>query len=217
MPQILIDSMTMSTTLAAIGANLIALLVAGAVLVVVVIVAVGIYNKLVMLRERGKNAFAQIDVQLERRYDLIPNLVETAKGYMAHEKETLESVMEARASATQARVHVGGDPTNLAAMGDLASAEGALTGALGRLMAVAEAYPDLKANQNMMQLTEELTATENKVAFARQGYNDASQVYNEYKKQFPPVLVANVFGFSDAAYLEAEEAKREAVKVSFTD
>jgi len=205
------------STLAAISGNLIALIVAVVVLVGVVLFVVGIYNKLVTLRERGQNAFAQIDVQLERRYDLIPNLVETAKGYMAHEKETLESVMAARASATQARVHVNGDPTNLAAMGDLASAEGALTGALGRLMAVAEAYPDLKANQNMMQLTEELTATENKVAFARQGYNDASQVYNEYKKQFPPVLVASVFGFSDAAYLEAEEAKREAVKVSFTD
>ncbi|MEM1107435.1 MAG: LemA family protein [Planctomycetota bacterium] len=175
------------------------------------------YNKLVSFRERGKNAFAQIDVQLERRYDLIPNLVETAKGYMAHEKETLESVMAARASATQARVEVAGDPSNLAAMGNLGQAEGALTGALGRLMAVAEAYPDLKANQNMMQLTEELTATENKVAFARQGYNDAATRYNEYKKQFPPVLIANIFGFSDSAYLDLDDSpeKREAVKVQF--
>ncbi|MEM9418042.1 MAG: LemA family protein [Planctomycetota bacterium] len=188
-----------------------------AIVVVVGFIVIGMYNKLVSFRERGKNAFAQIDVQLERRYDLIPNLVETAKGYMAHEKETLESVMAARASATQARVHVGGDPSNMAAMGELASAEGALTGALGRLMAVAEAYPDLKANQNMMQLTEELTATENKVAFARQGYNDAATRYNEYKQQFPPVLIANIFGFSDSAYLDLDDSpeKREAVKVQF--
>lgn len=213
----LTESMTHLPTLAAVNGNLITILVFVVVLIVVVMFVVGIYNKLVSYRERGKNAFAQIDVQLERRYDLIPNLVETAKGYMAHEKETLESVMEARASATQARVHVGGDPSNLAAMGELASAEGALTGALGRLMAVAEAYPDLKANQNMMQLTEELTATENKVAFARQGYNDAATRYNEYKKQFPPVLVANIFGFSDSAYLDLDDSpeKREAIKVQF--
>jgi LemA protein len=186
------------------------------VAVVVVLWVVSIYNKLVSLRERGKNAFAQIDVQLERRHDLIPNLVETAKGYMAHEKETLESVMAARASATQARIEVNGDPTNAAAMQQLGNAEGALTGALGRLMAVAEAYPDLKANQNMMQLSEELTSTENKVAFARQSYNDAATRYNEYKQQFPPVLVASVFGFSSSAYLETEDAKREAPQVSFT-
>jgi LemA protein len=188
----------------------------GVAAVVVVLMVIAIYNKLVSLRERGKNAFAQIDVQLERRYDLIPNLVETAKGYMAHEKETLEAVMQARASATQARVHVDGDPTKAGAMKDLAQAEGALTGALGRLMAVAEAYPDLKANENMMQLTEELTSTENKVAYARQAYNDAATRYNEYKQQFPPVLIAGLFGFSHAAYLEAEEQKREAVKVQFT-
>ncbi len=217
MPHLLHDLLSAQPTLAAIGSGLIAAIVCGVIALILVVMIVGIYNKLVTFRERGQNAFAQIDVQLERRYDLIPNLVETAKGYMAHEKETLESVMAARASATQARVQVNGDPTNLAAMGNLGQAEGALTGALGRLMAVAEAYPDLKANQNMMQLTEELTATENKVAFARQGYNDAAQTYNEYKKQFPPVLIANIFGFSDSAYLEAEEAKREALKVSFKD
>lgn len=217
MLQTLTESMTHLPTTAAVSGNLIAILISVVVLIVVVMFVVGIYNKLVSYRERGKNAFAQIDVQLERRYDLIPNLVETAKGYMAHEKETLESVMAARASATQARVHVDGDPSNLAAMGELASAEGALTGALGRLMAVAEAYPDLKANQNMMQLTEELTATENKVAFARQGYNDAATRYNEYKQQFPPLLIANIFGFSDSAYLDLDDSpeKRDAVKVQF--
>ncbi|MEM9882595.1 MAG: LemA family protein [Planctomycetota bacterium] len=198
--------------------GLIALIVFAVVAAGVVLLVIAIYNRLVSLRERGQNAFAQIDVQLERRYDLIPNLVETAKGYMAHEKDTLEAVMAARASATQARVEVSGDPTNLEAMGKLAQSEGMLTGALGRLMAVAEAYPDLKANQNMMQLSEELTATENKVAFARQGYNDAAQRYNEYKKQFPPVLIANVFGFRDSAYLDLDDApeKREAVKVDFS-
>lgn len=196
-------------------------IVAGIVLVVffliMIFLFVGIYNKLVKLRERADNALAQIDVQLRRRYDLIPNLVETVKGYMAHEKETLEAVMAARASATQAQINVNGDSTNAAAMKDLAQAEGMLTGALGRLMAVAEAYPDLKANENMAQLTEELTATENKVAFSRQGLNDSVQLYNEYKKQFPPVLLANIFNFEDAAYLEAIEAEeqREAPKVSF--
>ncbi|MBB6431236.1 LemA family protein [Algisphaera agarilytica] len=211
------DLLTAVPITAALSGNLIATLIFVAILVVLGFIVIGMYNKLVSFRERSKNAFAQIDVQLERRYDLIPNLVETAKGYMAHEKETLESVMAARASATQARVHVGGDPSNMAAMGELASAEGALTGALGRLMAVAEAYPDLKANQNMMQLTEELTATENKVAFARQGYNDAATRYNEYKQQFPPVLIANIFGFSDSAYLDLDDSpeKREAVKVQF--
>ena len=178
---------------------------------------VGIYNKLVKLRERAVNALAQIDVQLRRRYDLIPNLVETAKGYMAHEKGTLEAVLQARASATQAQINVNGDPTNAAAMKELAQSEGMLTGALSRLMAVAEAYPDLKANENMAQLSEELTATENKVAFSRQGLNDSVQLYNAYKKQFPPVIIANMFGFDDGEYLEAIEAEeqRAAPKVSF--
>ncbi|MCP3990100.1 MAG: LemA family protein, partial [Actinomycetia bacterium] len=147
------------------------------VIIIVIIVALGtflvaVYNKLVKFREHVRNAFAQIDVQLERRHDLIPNLVETVKGYMSHERETLEGVVSARAAATQARIEVSGDPENLEAMSKLAQSEGALGGALGRLLAVAEAYPDLKANQNMAQLTEELTATENKIAFARQNYND---------------------------------------------
>ncbi|MEM7576273.1 MAG: LemA family protein [Planctomycetota bacterium] len=198
-------------------ATLIVLGVVAVVAVGLILRGIGAYNKLVQLLERTKNAFAQIDVQLERRYDLIPNLVEIAKGYMAHEKDTLEAVMQARASATQARVHVGGDPTNMAAMGELGQAEGMLTGALGRLMAVAENYPDLKANQNMMQLTEELTTTENKVAFARQGFNDQTNVYRAYKGALiMPLLVAKVAGFEDVAYLEIEEAaKREAPKVSF--
>ena len=155
-------------------------------------------------------------MQLKRRHDLIPNLVETAKGYMAHERETLEAVMAARASATQAQINVDGDPTNVKAMAELRQSEGALTGALGRLMAVAEAYPDLKANQNMMQLTEELTSTENKVAFSRQAYNDSVNNYETYRQQFPPVLVASVFGFGAAAYFEVEEpSEKEAPKVSF--
>ena len=199
------------------GTSLIVSLVILALLVGLVVWAVGIYNRLTTLKERTANGFAQIDVQLERRYDLIPNLVEVAKGYMDHEKETLDAVISARASATQARVHVGGDPTNAGAMKELGAAEGQLTQALGKLMMVSEAYPDLKANQNMMQLTEELTSTENKVAFARQAYNDSVQTYNGYKKQVPPVLVANVAGFQDAEYLEIEESvKREAPKVAFS-
>lgn len=185
-------------------------------LLILVVWGVAIYNRLVSLRERTRNAFSQIDVQLERRYDLIPNLVEIAKGYMKHERETLESVMAARASATQARVHVGGDPSNLGAMKELGQAEGMLSGALGRLMAVAENYPDLKANQNMMQLTEELTTTENKVAFARQSYNDQVNTYETYRQGFPPVLLAGMLGFKQVAYLELDDAaKRAAPKVAF--
>lgn len=196
--------------------SLIALIVVLVILLILVIWIVKIYNALVKFRERCKNAFAQIDVQLKRRYDLIPNLVETAKGYMAHEKDTLEAVLQARASATQAQITVNGDPTKGADMQKLAQAEGQLTGALGRLMAVAEAYPDLKANQNMMQLTEELTTTENKVAFSRQAYNDSCNVYNAYKQQFPPVLFANMFGFDSAEYFEIEEpSEKIAPKVSF--
>jgi LemA protein len=200
------------------------------VIVVVVLVVIGLllaafvvsaYNKLVKFRERAVNAFAQIDVQLERRHDLIPNLVETVKGYMSHEKETLEGVVNARASATQARIEVNGDPQNLEAMAKMASSEGALGGALGRLLAVAEAYPDLKANQNMAQLTEELTTTENKIAFSRQNYNDQVNNYQTYKQTFPPVMIANAFGFKDSAYLDLgddeKSYKRANIEVSFGD
>lgn len=198
-----------------------------ALIVILVIVAllisfvVSAYNKLVKLRERAVNAFAQIDVQLERRHDLIPNLVETVKGYMGHERETLEAVIAARASATQARIEVNGDPQHMEAMAKMASSEGALGGALGRLLAVAEAYPDLKANQNMAQLTEELTTTENKIAFARQNYNDQVNNYQTYKQTFPPVVIANSFNFKDSAYLDLgddeKSHKRANIEVSFGD
>ncbi|MGI9613039.1 MAG: LemA family protein [Acidimicrobiales bacterium] len=196
------------------------------VIIVLVVIAVligfflvSVYNKLVKFREQVRNAFAQIDVQLERRHDLIPNLVETVKGYMGHERETLEAVVNARSAATQARIEVSGDPENLEAMQRMASSEGALGGALGRLLAVAEAYPDLKANQNMAQLTEELTTTENKIAFARQNYNDQVNNYQTYKTTFPPVVLANSMGFKDSAYLDLDEKehKRENIQVSFDD
>jgi len=192
------------------------------VLVVVVAVAfwiVAIYNRLVALRNRFKNAFSQIEVQLKRRYDLIPNLVETAKAYMSHERETLEAVIAARNQAMAGLQRAAADPTNAEAIKQLGSAEGALTGALGRLSVVMEAYPDLKANQNMMQLSEELTSTENKVAFSRQAYNDQVTEYNTYKQTFPPVLFANFFGHSeDAELLEYEDraAMQAAPKVSFS-
>jgi len=197
-----------------------ALIAAAIVVVVVLAIAgfiIGIYNKLVALRNRFKNSFAQIDVQLKRRHDLIPNLVETAKGYMSHEKETLEAVMQARAEATKVQVNLSGDPSDAAQVKQLAQSEGMLDSALGRLMAVAENYPDLKANQNMMQLTEELTTTENKVAFARQAYNDSVDRYNTYRESFPPVLFAPAFGFDEAAFFEIQnEAEREAPSVSFS-
>ncbi|MDX6766649.1 MAG: LemA family protein [Candidatus Methylacidiphilales bacterium] len=194
----------------------------GLVIVVVVLLAVagsfiGIYNHLVTLRNRTKNAYAQIDVQLKRRYDLIPNLVETAKGYLKHERETLEAVIAARASAVSANQKASSDPSDAAAIQGVASAEGNLQGALGRLLAVVESYPDLKANQNMMQLTEELTSTENKVAFARQAYNDSVLSYNTARETFPNNLLANFFGFQAAQLFEvANPAEREAPKVSFT-
>ena len=196
-----------------------------ALLVVVVIGAllamygVGIYNRLVMLRNRLENAFAQIEVQLKRRYDLIPNLVETVKGYMAHEKGTLEAVIQARNSAVSGLNAAAAKPGDPAAMQQLAGAETALNGTLGRLFALSEAYPDLKANQNMAQLTEELTSTENKVAFARQAYNDTVMAYNTYRQSFPPVIFANMFGHAqDAEMLEFADSKQiaEAPKVSFT-
>ena len=180
--------------------------------------AVSIYNKLVTLKNRFTNAFSQIEVQLKRRYDLIPNLVETAKGYMSHERETLEAVIAARNQAMAGLQAAAADPSNAGAIKELASAEGALGGALGRLSVVMEAYPDLKATQNMMQLSEELTSTENKVAFARQSYNDQVTDYNTYKQTFPPVIFANFFGHSaDAELLEYEdrEAMQAAPSVSF--
>ncbi len=178
---------------------------------------VGVFNKLVSKRNRYKNAFAQIDVQLKRRYDLIPNLVETAKAYLGHERGTLEAVMQARAQATQAQVHVGGDPTDKHAMARLQSADGALTSSLGRLLAVAENYPELKSNQTMMQLSEELTSTENKVAFSRQAYNDSVLGYKNYRESFPTVILANILGFEDAAYFELEEAsQKDPPKVDFS-
>jgi LemA protein len=188
-------------------------------LVVVLIPAmiiIGIYNNLVTLRNRFKNAFSQIDVQLKRRYDLIPNLVETAKGYMAHERQTLEAVISARTQAVSASQRAAANPGDAAAMQGLTGAEGMLTGTLGKLLAVAEQYPNLKANETMAQLMEELTSTENKISFARQAYNDSVMAYNTSRETFPNVLFAGAFGFQAAALFEVKsEEEREAVKVKF--
>jgi LemA protein len=186
------------------------------VIVGVVLFAVTIYNRLIAGRNRYKNAFAQIDVQLTRRHDLIPNLVETAKGYIKHERETLEAVIQARNAAVTGLQAAAADPTNPEAIRRLSEAESGLSGALGRLFALSEAYPDLKANQNMMQLSEELTTTENKVAFARQAYNDSVMEYNTLRESFPNNFVAGWFAFKAAELLEIEDqAKREVPKVSF--
>lgn len=184
---------------------------------VVVFWAIGAYNRLVDLRNRFKNAFAQIDVQLKRRYDLIPNLVETAKAYMKHERETLEAVIKARNTAVTANAAAAANPGNPAAMQGLMTAEGALTGALSKLFALAEAYPDLKANQNMMQLSEELTGTENKISFSRQAFNDAVMTYNTAAQQFPSNVIAGMFSFTPAELLQATEnaEERKAVRVQF--
>jgi LemA protein len=188
-----------------------------AIVVVVALSATGIYNSLVALRNRFKNAYAQIDVQLKRRYDLIPNLVETAKGYIKHEHDTLEDVIKARNIALAASQTAAANPADGNAMKGLVSAEGGLTGALGRLMVVSEQYPDLKANQNMMQLTEELTSTENKIAFARQAYNDSVMSYNTARETFPNVLLAGMFGFQSAELFHVEDpTERNAPKVSFS-
>jgi LemA protein len=190
----------------------------GIIAVVLVIWGVGIYNQLVALKNRFQNSFSQIEVQLKRRYDLIPNLVETVKGYMAHERGTLEAVIQARNQAVSGLQRAAANPGDPQAMQALATAEAGLSGALGRLFALAEAYPDLKANQNMAQLSEEITSTENKVAFSRQAYNDAVTAYNTYRQSFPPVLFANVLGHSqDAELLDFDDAQiAEAPKVSFT-
>ena len=177
---------------------------------------IGIYNKLVSLRNRFKNAFAQIDVQLTRRHDLIPNLVETAKGYMKHESETLEAVIKARNQAVTATKAASANPGDTGAIQTLVGAEAMLTGTLGKLFALSESYPDLKANQTMEQLMEELTSTENKVSFARQAFNDAVMTYNTSREQFPNSIIANNFAFKEAELFEVDEPEvRKAVKVSF--
>ncbi|WP_186436945.1 LemA family protein [Vreelandella titanicae] len=189
-----------------------------AIIAVIAFYVIGIYNRLVSLKNRFENAFAQIEVQLKRRHDLIPNLVETAKGYLSHERETLQSVIEARNTAAAGLKAAAANPGSAKAMADLGGAEGALTQAMGRLNVVMEAYPDLKASENMQQLSEELTSTENKVAFARQSFNDAVMHYNTYRQSFPPVAVAGMFGHGqDASLLEFEDSAQIQVapKVSF--
>ena len=187
-----------------------------AVVVLLAFVVIGIYNKLITLRNRYKNAFSQIDVQLKRRYDLIPNLVEVAKGYMKHERETLEAVIQARNAAVSAGRQAAANPGDPSAMQSLGNAEGQLTGALGRFFALSESYPDLKASQNMISLQEELSSTENKVAFARQAYNDSVMSYNTARETFPNVIIAGMFNFQAANLFEInEEQQREVPKVSF--
>jgi LemA protein len=197
--------------------TIIILIVFGLFSLVTVFMVIGIYNRLVTLKNRFENGFSQIEVQLQRRYDLIPSLVETVKGYMKHERETLEAVIQARNQAVSGLQAAAGDPGNAAAISQLAGAEGMLGGALGKLFALSESYPDLKANQNMASLQEELTSTENKVSFARQAFNDSVTAYNTYKQTFPPVFVAGMFGHgNDASLLEFEsELIQDAPKISF--
>jgi len=188
----------------------------GVGLLLLILYGVGVYNALVTLRNRYKNAFSQIDVQLKRRYDLIPNLIEVTKGYMQHERETLEAVIEARNKAVSAQQVAAANPGDPTAMHNLGAAEGQVSGVLGRLFALAEGYPDLKANQNMLALQEELTSTENKVAFARQAFNDAVMAYNTQREVFPASMIAGIGGFAPAELFEIESPKeREAPRVSF--
>ncbi len=200
-------------------AGIIALLILGALVlgaIIIVAMAIGVYNKLVTLRNRYKNAYAQIDVQLKRRYDLIPNLVETAKGYMKHEHDTLEDVTKARNIAYVASQAAAANPGDATAVKNLAAAESGLAGTLSRLMVVSEQYPDLKANQNMLQLTEELTSTENKISFARQAYNDSVMVYNTDREVFPSNLVAGMFNFGPAEMFVIDKPEqKDAPKVQF--
>jgi LemA protein len=188
-----------------------------AIVAAIIFWVIGIYNRLINERNRVKNAFAQIDVQLTRRYDLIPNLIEVVKGYMKHERETLEAVITARNAASSSLDTAKADPSNAAAMKELGASEGALGSALGRLFALSESYPDLKANQNMMQLQEELASTENKVAFSRQAFNDSVLQYNNSAQNFPNNVLAGMFNFELASFLEIEAPEmREAPKVSFS-
>ena len=188
-----------------------------AAIVAAIIWLISLYNKLIDLRNRFKNAFSQIDVQLKRRYDLIPNLVETVKGYMAHERDTLEAVIAARNKALTASDKAAANPADAGAMRDLMAAESTLAGGLGKLFALSESYPDLKANQNMMQLTEEMTSTENKISFARQAYNDSVMTYNTRRESFPTNILAGMFNFAEAALFQIENAaERAAPQVKFT-
>lgn len=195
---------------------MVALIVSGVILVIIAFYCVGIYNGLITLRNRFKNAYAQIDVQLKRRNDLIPNLVEVAKGYMKHERETLEAVISARNQASSAQKTAVQNPENADAIKGLIGAETVLTGAMGKMFALMENYPDLKANQNMSQLQEELTSTENKIAFSRQAFNDSVTLYNTKREKFPDVVIANMTGFQPAElFLIKDEKERESPKVAF--
>lgn len=195
---------------------MVGILVSLAVVVIFLVFCIIIYNNLISLRNQYKNAYSQIDVQLKRRYDLIPNLVESTKAYLKHERETLEAVIKARNQALDANRKAAANPGEIGAMQGLAGAEMALTGALGRLFALQEAYPDLKANQTIAGLMEELTSTENRIAFSRQAFNDAVMSYNISREKFPNVVIANPFGFKAAALFELmAQEEREAVKASF--
>jgi LemA protein len=194
---------------------IITLVVLLGIVLVLALRLMGIYNRLVVAANRFKNAFAQIDVQLKRRYELIPNLVDAVKGYMGHERDTLDAVIKARTRAMSAEQKVAANPSDPAAMGELNQAEAQLGGTLGRLFALSEAYPDLKANQNMLALQEELTSTENRIGFARQAFNDAATDYNIRREVFPASMVAGMFGFKEAALLDTAETERAAPKVSF--